>query len=167
LNGLPSQTDIFLLPLSGNRTARPLIATPGGEFRAMISPDGRWLAYTGEYGAGRQIYVQPYPSLAGRWQISSNGGAGPRWSRDGKELFFVRNDEIFAVPIHPAPTFAPGQPRPVLKIDRPAPNEWSDFYDISPDGKRFIVLVLQKQANQTPRLDLILNFRRHLDETGP
>jgi Tol biopolymer transport system component len=167
LNGLPTRADIFLLSLSGDRAARGLVATPEAEHRGMISPDGRWLAYTGEYEGVAQVYVQPYPSLAGRWQISRSGGAGPRWSRDGKELFFIWNDEVFAVPIRLAPTLAPGEPRPVFKIDRPPASEWSDIYDVSPDGKRFLVVVRQKELNQAPRLNVVLNFSKHLAGGAP
>ncbi len=160
-----SRADLFLISLSGERKVRPLIATSAAEYRGMISPNGRWIAYTGEYEGGPQVYVQPYPGLAGRWQISTTGGAGPRWSHDGKELFFVSKNEMMAVPIREAPTFSPGQPRSLFKIDRPAASEWSDIYDVSPDGKRFVVLTGQKAAT-TPRLDVILNFGRQIGIAG-
>jgi len=162
LNGLPTQADIFRIPLIGERVAQPFIATPRAEHEGMISPNGKWVAYSGEYETGAQIYVQPYPSLAGRWQISRNGGAGPRWSRDGKELFFVWNDQLFAVSIREEPTFSPGEPRPVFKIERPSSSEWNQTYDISPDGKRFIVLLRKEEANSQPRLDVVLNWAQHL-----
>ncbi len=167
LTGLPSRTDIFLLPLSGERRARTLIATPDAETGGMISPNGHWLAYTGEYESGQQVYIQPFPSLAGRWQVSRRGGAAPRWSRDGKELFFVSGEEVFAVPIQQAPTFSPGEPQPLFRIDRPGSSEWSDIYDVTPDGKRFIVLVRQKDSTKAPRIDVILNFGRRLAEGAP
>jgi hypothetical protein len=133
----------------------------------MISPDGHWIAYTGEYEGVGQIYVQPYPSLAGRWQISRRGGAAPHWSRDGTELFFTWNDEILACPIRRSPTFAPGEPRPLFKVDRPAPIERNDIFTASPDGKRFIVLVRQKEADQIPRLNVALNFGRLIAAATP
>jgi len=167
LSGLPSRADIFLLPLSGERTARTLIATPGSETGGMVSPNGRWLAYDGEYEAGQQVYVQAFPSLAGRWQVSRRGGAGPLWSRDGKELFYVSGEEIFAVPIQQAPAFTPGEPRPLFRIDRPGSSEGSEFYDVTPDGKRFIVLVRQKDSTKAPRIDVILNFGKLLAGTAP
>jgi len=162
LSGLPTRADIFLLPLSGERKARALIATPGAETGAKISPDGRWLAYTGEYEAGQQVYVQAFPSLAGRWQVSRTGGAAPRWSRDGKELFYASAEKIFAVPIRHAPTFSRGEPQPLFRIDRPGSIEGSEFYDVTPDGKRFVVLVRQKDSTKAPRIDVILNFTKRL-----
>jgi eukaryotic-like serine/threonine-protein kinase len=167
LSGLASRNDIYLVSLSGDRKARPLIATAEAEHRGMISPDGRWIAYTGEYETGAQVYVQKYPDLAGRFQISRNGGAGPRWSRDGSELFYIWNDEIFAVPIRREPAFAPGEPRLVFKIERPISRDWQDIFDVSPDGKRFIVLSRQMDERQSPRLHLVLNSGRLLSETAP
>ena len=162
LSGLPTRSDIFLLPLSGERRARTLIATPGAETLGRISPNGRWIAYTGEYAAGQQIYVQAFPSLAGRWQASRGGGSAPRWSRDGRELFYVSGDQMFAVPIQQEPTFSPGEPRALFRIEQPGSSEWSDIYDVAPDGKRFVVLVRQKDSTQAPRIDVILNFGKRL-----
>ncbi len=163
MTGLPTRTDLFLLPLSGAREARALIATPGVEVLGKISPDGRWIAYTGQYEAGEQVYVQPFPSLAGRWQVSRNGGSAALWSRDGKELFFVNGDQLFAVPVKLAPVFSPGEPRPLFRIDRPTTLEWSDIYDVVPDGKRFIVLAQQKDPKKAARIDVILNFGKSLN----
>ena len=162
MTGLPTRADIYLLPLSGAREARALIATPGAEVVGKISPDGRWIAYTGQYEAGEQVYVQPFPSLAGRWQVSRNGGSTALWSRDGKELFFVNGDQVFATPVKLAPVFSPGDPRPLFRIARPSALEWSDIYDATPDGKRFIVLVQQKDPNKAARIDVILNFGKRL-----
>ncbi len=167
LLGLPSRSEIFLLPLSGDRKARALISTPQDEHRGMISPDGRWLAYTGEYDAGPQIYIQRFPSLAGRWQVSRNGGDAPRWSRDGRELFYARGDQVFSVPIQQEPAFSPGEPHALFRIDRPGSREGREIYDVAPDGKRFIVLVRQKESDKAPRLDVILNFGKRLGGGTP
>jgi serine/threonine-protein kinase len=165
--GLPTRSDIFLVPLSGDRVARPLIATPGGEYQGILSPDGHWIAYTGEYESTAQVYVQPFPGLAGRWQISRRGGFRPRWSRDGSELFFTWNDEILAVPIRRSPAFAPGEPHALFKIDRPAAIERNDFFVVAPDGKRFVALVREKEAVQAPRVNVVLNFGRLAGEAAP
>jgi hypothetical protein len=69
---------------------------PGGEF----SPDGRWLVYESNESGRSEVYVQPFPEAGGKWQISTAGGAQPRWSRDGKELYYVAPDaRLMAVPI--------------------------------------------------------------------
>ena len=162
MSGLPTRTDIYILPLTGTREARGLIATPGAEVLGKISPDGRWIAYTGQYDAGEQIYVQAFPSLAGRWQVSRNGGSAALWARDGRELFFFSGEQLLSVPVNLAPVFSPGEPRPLFRLARPSALEGSDIYDVAPDGKRFIVLDRQKDPDKAARLDVILNFDKRL-----
>ncbi len=168
ITGLPTRADMFLLPLSGERAAHALISTPGAETLGRISPNGRWIAYTGEYEAGEQIYVQAFPSLAGRWQLSRGGGSAPRWSRDGKELFFMSGDQMFAVPIRQEPDVLARRAavRSSASIS-PTSSEWSNIYDVAPDGKRFIVLVQQKDPKTAARLDVILNFDKRLAGAAP
>jgi len=163
LSGLAQRSDILRLPLSGGGEARPLIATPAAEYGGIVSPDGHWIAYTGEYEGTRQVFVQPYPGLAGRWQISRNGGAYPRWSGQDTELFYFWNDQIYSVPIQLKPTFSSGEPRLVVRVERPAPFDTNYVYDVTPDGKRFLVLEREMGAQQTPRLDLIVNFPARLE----
>ena len=84
-----TQFDIWVLPLYGDRKPAPLLATPFSETQAQLSPDGRWLAYASDESGTSEVYVQPFPSSGGKWQISSGGGRQPRWRHDGKELFFL------------------------------------------------------------------------------
>jgi len=162
LNGLAGRSDIFILPLNGRGEGRPFISTPGAEYSGMISPNGRWIAYVGEYEGGPQVYVQAYPSLAGRWRVSSGGGVAPRWSRDGKELFYIKRDELCAVAVREEPTFAPGEPKPLFKLDLPGTSEWTEMYDVAPDGKRFLVMAPRKENQRSPRLDVIAGFTTQL-----
>jgi Tol biopolymer transport system component len=60
--------------------------------QGQISPDGRWLAYASNESRQYQVYVQDWPGLRGRWQISTRSGLAPRWRRDGRELFFLDFD---------------------------------------------------------------------------
>jgi eukaryotic-like serine/threonine-protein kinase len=96
-----SQTsDLWVLPLESAGGAVPkdakvelFVSTPFNETHGQISPDGRWIAYASNETKADQyeIYVRPFPKGAGRWQVSRRGGDWPRWSRDGKELFFMAN----------------------------------------------------------------------------
>ena len=167
LSGLPTRSDLYLIPLAGDRPARPLLASSATEVRGMVSPNGRWIAFVGDFTGVYQVYVQPFPSLAGRWQVSREGGAGPRWSRDGSELFYMSGDQLYSVPVKPGTEFVPGEPRVLFRVDRPVPTEWNDIYDVSPDGKRFLFLVRSKEASKAPRLDVILNFSKRLSGATP
>ncbi len=167
LSGLPTQSDIYLVPLSGDGAARPLLATGANEARGMVSPDGRWIAYVGDFAGAQQVYVQPFPSLAGRWQVSREGGGGPRWSRDGSELFYMNGDRLYSVPIKPGTEFLPGEPRLLFRVDHPVITEWNEIYDVATDGKRFLFLVRSKEATKAPRLDVVLNFSKRLSGATP
>lgn len=155
-------------PRAGN--PQPLIKTSAREISHAVSPDGRWIAYESVEASSIQIFVKPFGEGGGRWQISTEGGMFPAWSRNGRELFFqttagrlhvveysVRNDE-----------FQAGKPR--LWSDRRLrhfinmPNA-----DIHPDGKRFIV-TLRSEAAETPsssRLTVVVNFADELRRRLP
>ena len=81
--------DLFALDLAAGNRVTPITQTPGfAEFRADLSPDGRWLALQSDESGTAEIYVQPFPGPGRRWQLSTGGGFFPVWSRDGSEIFF-------------------------------------------------------------------------------
>jgi dipeptidyl aminopeptidase/acylaminoacyl peptidase len=80
---------IWKLPLTGDRTPIPIIQNQFTNLDPQISPDGKWIAYRSDETTRNQVYVQSFPSGAGKQQISSNGGSIPRWRRDGGELFYM------------------------------------------------------------------------------
>jgi len=115
-----------------------------------------WIAYTSDETGRRQVYVQRYPAGTNRIEVSNGGGSQPRWSPDGKELFYVTGDAVVAVSFHPDGSL--GEPRGLF--DR------SNFYltgyrfegySVSPDGKRF--LMIRRDEGSVPRqLNVILNW---------
>src|SRR5450755_695915 len=80
--------DIWVLPLFGDRKPFPYLQTDFSENDGKLSPNGQWLAYFSDETGRFEVYVQTFPTPGGKWQVSTNGGALPVWSRDGKELFF-------------------------------------------------------------------------------
>ena len=86
---------------------------PFAELEAQFSPDGRYVAYCSDESGRFEVYVRQFPNGQGRWQASRNGGAGPRWRRDGKELFFVEGESLKAVRVTTEPEFLLG-PEEVL-----------------------------------------------------
>ena len=79
----------------------------------------------------------------------------------------ARFRQRFAVPIQQAPTFSPGTPRKLFRIERPGSSEWGDIYDVAPDSNRFVVLLRQEESKRKPRLEVIVNFRKTLAEGTP
>jgi Tol biopolymer transport system component len=97
-------TDLWALPMTGERKPFPVLQTQFDEIQGQFSPDGRWLAYASNESGRYEIYVQTFPETGGKWQISVGGGLQPRWRRDGQELFYIAPDHrLMAAPIHLAP----------------------------------------------------------------
>jgi hypothetical protein len=149
--------------MAGSHAVTPFLATAAPEMNAVISPGGRWVAYTGEYERGQQIYVQAYPTLAGRWQVSRDGGFRPHWSADGSELFYLAGYTMMAVPVRTSPTFSYGEARPIFTIENPGGSEYTSNYDVAPDGKRFYLIEKKRsEADAGARIDVILQGAEHL-----
>jgi len=104
----------------------------------QVSPDGKWLAYDSTEVGGREVFVESIPPGKGKWQISRTGARGPRWRRDGKELYFADGFTLMAVEIGAAPGGAiqPGQPKALFEMN--AINSSDGYrFTVSPDGQRF------------------------------
>jgi dipeptidyl aminopeptidase/acylaminoacyl peptidase len=113
--------------------------TPSIESQGQFSPDGRWVAYTSDESRRNEIWIQSLPAAGGKWQISATGGTQPRWSRDGKELFFVSEDgRLIAIAVKAGSTLEFGPPQPLFQL--PFPNVSAGFaYAAAGDGKRFLI----------------------------
>jgi hypothetical protein len=135
--------DIWLLPLTGEPKPRPWLQTSASENHPELSPDGHFLAYSSNVSGRYEVYVQPFPGPEGsRHQVSLAGGQSPRWSRDGRQLFFVtdvRPRRLLAVDVRTAPTFGTSPPREAGPVDFDLAAGFSG-YDVSADGRRFLVL---------------------------
>jgi serine/threonine-protein kinase len=127
--------------VAGDTTLRPFVVDTAVTVSISLSPDGKWLAYSSsEPGPNYEVFVAAFPSLASINQVSSGGGTEPRWSRDGRELFYVGgNGQLMSVPVAPGPTFSPGTPQALFSLEgyRRARNRQQ--YDVGPDG-RFIMI---------------------------
>src|SRR6266571_4581457 len=97
--------DLWVLPLSGNRTPQPFLRTRFTEAGPRFSPDGRWIAYGSDESGQYEIYVRPYPGPGGKWQVSTEGGEHVIWSRDGKEIFYRNGQKWMVVAVNLKPEF--------------------------------------------------------------
>ena len=111
-----------------------------------FSPDGHWLAYVSDESGRFEVYVQPYPGPGGKYQISTEGGMEPMWNPRGKELFYRNNDKMMAVDITTQPNFAAGKPRMLFQGPYLNTTILMPYYDVSPDGERFLMLKPVEQA---------------------
>jgi eukaryotic-like serine/threonine-protein kinase len=145
--------NLWLLPLD-ERRARPLLKSAFNKTEARFSPDVRWISYVSDESGASQVYVQSFPELGLRSQVSVAGGSQPRWRRDGKELFYLAADrKLMAVKVRATPTsFEAGVP--VVLFD--LPNEGSR-YDVAADGQRFLITRGVREAAPSPII-VVLNW---------
>ncbi len=154
--GSKSGIDIWVLPLFGDRKPFPIVATAFTDVTPAISPDGKWLAYSNNETGTFQVYMTVFPGGGPRWQVSTEGGHNPRWRRDGKELFFNNIDRTMAVDVGlgaTSPKF--GTPRLLFQAE-PVSGPFGPF-DVSADGKRFLVNATSAHVTDAP-LTLVANW---------
>ncbi len=124
----------------------PVVQAPADDLFAAVSPDGRWLAYESNATGRRNVVVRPFPRTGdGQWQVTTDGGRQPSWSRDGRELFFLGAngglhrtrvlDASGAFRIGAAEMLSP--PRYYGALSGPLV---ARTYDVAADGQRFMLL---------------------------
>jgi Tol biopolymer transport system component len=151
-------SDLMILDVATGKLA-PFVAGKASESNGMISPDGKWAAYASNETGNWEIYVTTYPGAQGKWQVSRNGGTEPRWMGNGKELFYIDpKGMLIDVPVNTQGAFSAGAPAPLFQIHGRAPISSTDLftYDVSSDGKRFLVNRYVKPDNVKP-LTVVLN----------
>jgi Tol biopolymer transport system component len=132
---------------------KSFVKTSGAVRNGQFSPDGRWVAYASSETGSMEIYVTPFPSAETKWQVSTRGGEEPRWRRDGKELFYVSPDgKMMSVPVKTGDSFEAGSPVMLFQTERRKPVAAQDVfsYDVSAEGKRFLVITRVDEANAQP-----------------
>jgi Tol biopolymer transport system component len=163
-----TNNDVWVLPVPTNENARkptPLLSSEFNESHAFISPDSRWVAYISDESGRNEAYVRPFtppdgsqsqpPRTEGKTLVSTNGAETVRWRRDGRELFYEAADgTIMAVEIAPGSSFQPSTPQRLFQTNAIV---GARYWDVSADGKRFLVGVLGGRNAQTP-FTVILNW---------
>jgi serine/threonine-protein kinase len=149
--------DIFVVPLAADDSVRTLLANSYAELWPSLSPDGTLLAYGSNETGQFEVYVQEFPGLGGRRQISTSGGREPLWSKDGTELFYRGPEGLVAVPIDRTARLVLGDP--VLLFDDPYVTDTGHAYDIHPDGDQFVFVTTGASSQQ---MVVVLNWLEEL-----
>jgi serine/threonine-protein kinase len=163
--------DIMTLTIEGDEKSgwkpgepKPFINSASDERNPAFSPDGRWLAYVSSELGNYDVYVRPFPGTGGKRQISSGGGNYPKWSPNGKELFYQTADrKMIMVTTYTASSdiFRFDKPRPWSPVPFFAPDiANASSFDIHPDGNRFAILkpVGKDQSPDRNKVSFIFNF---------
>ena len=159
-----TRADLWLLPMSGDRQPTSFLQTPFVEALGMLSPDGRRMAYDSNDGGAFQVYVQSVPASGGKWQVSTTGGAFPRWRGDGRELYYVSlaNEwELMAVDVEAeGDTLDVGIPHRLFQLASNPTFVQRNPFDVTADGQRFLVNALVEGS--TP-ITWVLNWPAELE----
>jgi Tol biopolymer transport system component len=151
----PNTEDVWVLPMEGERKPFAFLTGPYFEREAVFSPDGKWVAYMSTESGLEEVYVTNFPERNRKWQVSIGEGDRPRWSADGKRIYYLSNsDMIMAVDLevrgnelHIAP------PKQVFQA---RPRRPGNVFQVSGDGKRFLV-VDRGEITNSP-VSLVLNW---------
>jgi Tol biopolymer transport system component len=151
----PGGYSLSTIPVQGTPTRSALMTSPLGVSQVRFSPVGRFMAFASNESGRNEVYISPYPSTGEKTLVSTTGGTMPRWSRDGRELFFVAGDRhLTAVTVRTTPALELGPPRPLFTL--PGRRVWKD-YDVGPDGSRFLAIVTDVRGDEQP-LTVVLNW---------
>jgi serine/threonine-protein kinase len=156
LETLPGRTDIWILPVAGDRRPHPIVQNQYVKWNPEFSPDGRWLAYESNETGRNEVYVQPFPGPGKRVQVTNDGGMHPAWAQTGHELFYVTLRpngttpvdiqttfdiyiRLMAVPVTTMPTFTAGVPRMLFEGPYGGSTRTRN-YDVTADGQKFVMV---------------------------
>jgi roadblock/LC7 domain-containing protein len=140
------------------RERRIVVHNSESEWAANFSPDGKYFTYMSDVSGQYEIYVQNFPSLTEKIQISKNGAIEPYWSYDGKEIVYRSADlkSIFSVPVTLSPTFKAGQPMLLWSgdyLDTPGLS-----YHFTSDGNHFVMKKSVVNKNSITEIQIIENW---------
>ena len=120
-----------------------------------LSPDGQWLAFMARDTGRLEVYVQPFGRRGGRVRVSTAGGVAPRWSRDGRSLYYVQERSLYATTVRPGPSFEHDPPEVLFSADRQI-----EFYGVLPDGEQ--ALIVLDASNDFQREQVLMNWQARL-----
>jgi len=148
--------DIWVLDREYGGTKKPFVQTSFDESYPASAPNRKWIAYTSDESGREEVYVRPYPGPGAKTQVSTDGGTGALWSRDGKELFFSRDDAMMKVDVLSESPLAVSPPVKLFEGEF----AWGRTlnYDIAPDGERFVMIKPAAGGNGSQELRVVLNF---------
>jgi DNA-binding winged helix-turn-helix (wHTH) protein/Tol biopolymer transport system component len=156
------QQDLWLLPMFGERTPIRYLQTGFNQIQAQVSPNGRWLAYSSDESGRWEVYLQSFPVPGTKITVSADGGGEPKWSADGRELFYVRADmSLMSVGIPGGdPSRGVGESRPLFTVPVVADTSaYRSRFTVSARGNHF-VFNARDEGNQTP-ITVLVNWEAH------
>jgi len=144
-----TKQDLYVMPLTGEAKAYPFLATQAVENQGVFSPDGKWVAYVSDAAGPGQIYVRPFPGPGAAQPVSTRAGRAPRWSPDGKKIYFVDGRKLMSADFHDGKA---GGAAALFQLD-----ETISQFEPMRDG-RFLML-LYNDTEASPPVRIITNWQ--------
>ncbi len=161
-------TELWQVPLDGERTPQPVVQGEFSRGNAALSPDGQWLSYRSNQSGAVEVYLQPYPGPGATTPVSIGGGATPVWSHDGRELFYRVGTRMMVVEVETEPTLRVSPPQELW--EEPYFDAAVHQYHVAPDG-RFLLIrqgsAATDDATAAPEVILIQNWFEELQRLVP
>lgn len=168
-------SDLWVLPLQGDdRSPQPFVKSKFSEASPKFSPDGQWVAYCSNESGKAEVYVQRWPGPGPKIQLSSEGGTDPLWNRGGHEIFYRNADKMMVVPVSIAGGFQAGKPSLMweghyshgMSSSCGPPGVSSANYDVTADGRRFLMVKDSDQDVSSTSIVVVLNWTEELKRLG-
>ncbi len=172
--GRPGNYDIAILPTEGEPTPQFIISSEAAECCPQFSPDGKWLAYVSDELGRTNVYVSPFPEPNVKWLVSveEEGGEQPVWHPNGKEIFYRSGNRMMAASLQARDQALSVVGRPEVLFEgsyvstHSAPQGYQ-YYSISPDGRRFLMLKEEQLAPEQNQINVVLNWFEELKRLVP
>jgi len=134
--------EIYARRMTGDTAERAVVATGTEDISPSLSPNGKFLAYASDESGNREVWVVPFPDPQGaKWQVSTNGGFEPLWSRDGREIFYVTpSRDLMAAEVSTSGAFSVGARRVLFNVGAYRRHFTHRAYDVLPDNQRFVMI---------------------------
>jgi serine/threonine protein kinase len=159
------QWHLHILSHDKERKPHQLLPAQADAVWLSFSPDGRWIAYQSMETGKTEIYVRPFPNPGGVWQVSTEGGMRPIWTRTG-ELLYVNGNRMMAVEIKTDPALKIGVPKPLFEKALVADAAQLGF-DVTPDGEHILMIKSSKQEQGSTQIQFVLNWFEELKRLVP
>ena len=155
----PNGWDILTLSLDGPRQPRGFLETAFVDSTPQISPTGRFVAHGSNETGIAEIFVHSFPNPKVRVQVSNGGGSQAAWRADERELYFRQGDAMMVADVSTSPELRVGKPRVLFR--GPFANIQGKNYDVAPDGRRFLMVLVDEPA-APKEIAVVLNWMEDL-----
>jgi Tol biopolymer transport system component len=161
LNRRSSVHETWAVPVSSDQKPFQPAPVTASQYSGTFSPDGHWLAYFSyESGGLPQVYVVQFPGPGAKYQISQNGGWSPRWDKKGHLYFLTMGNRLMEADLAMSDKSIQVKAlEPLFDVD--VPGYTAPFFDVAPDGNRFVVIT-SADPTASRSITVLLNWQAAL-----